>query len=272
MKKQVLNVLLLLLIVSVSWGQGIPAKPNPQRLVNDFAGIMTPEQVSILERKLVAFNDTTSTQIAVVTVSDLGGMDIESYSYELAKSWGIGQQGKNNGVLMLVKPKIGNQRGQARIEVGYGLEGVIPDAIANRIINQDAIPFFKKDDYYGGINQATNNLMKYATGEFTAEKVDGNTGDVDIAVMIVILFVTFFVIFILMKVSSKVKGNTITGDSKKGNDGCLNALLLGLLLSNTGGGGGSRGGSFGGGSGFGGGGFGGFGGGGFGGGGASGSW
>lgn len=272
MKKQVLNVLLILFVVSAAFAQSIPTKPNPPRLVNDFAGIMTPEQISTLESKLVAFNDTTSTQIAVVTVPDLGGMDIESYSYELAKSWGIGQQGKNNGVLMLVKPKIGNQRGQARIEVGYGLEGVIPDAIANRIIDQDAIPFFKNDDYYGGINQATNKLMKYATGEFTAEKGDGNPDDVDFAVIIVILFITFIVIFSLIKASSKIKGDTITGDSKKDNNGCLNALLLGLLISNISGRGGSGGGSFGGGSGFGGGGFGGFGGGGFGGGGASGSW
>lgn len=261
MKKYVLNVLFLLFVVTVA-GQNIPVKPNPPRLVNDFAGVLTPEQMLNLERKLVSFNDSTSTQIAVVTVSDLGGMDIASYSYELAKSWGIGQEGKNNGVLMLVRPKVGNERGQARIEVGYGLEGAIPDAIANRIIDNNAIPFFKVDDYYGGINEATDKLMGYATGEF---KTDAKNVEVNDTYAIIAVVVAMIFVIVLIRLSSKVKGETISGDGKSNKDGCLNALLLGLLVSNIGRGGHSSGG-------FGGGGFGGFGGGGFGGGGASGSW
>ena len=112
-------------------------------------------QVASLETKLVNFDDTTSTQIAIVTVKSLNGYSKEEFTDRIGEKWGVGRKGKDNGVLILIKPKYGNERGQARISVGYGLEGAIPDAIANRIVNYDLIPYFKQGDYYTGLDKAT---------------------------------------------------------------------------------------------------------------------
>ena len=99
-------------------GQDLPQKPYPPRLVNDFAGMLKGNEVNSLENKLVAFNDSTSTQIAIVTVDDLKGYDVADYAQRLAQSWGIGKKGLNNGMLILVKPKTESSRGYVAIEQG----------------------------------------------------------------------------------------------------------------------------------------------------------
>src|SRR5690348_4191991 len=99
---------LLLLIATLTLGpfavlaQDVPPKPEPNRLVNDFAHVMTADQVSALENKLVGYDDSTSNQIAVVTLPTIGDADIEEYSVKLFKAWGIGNKKTNNGVLILV--------------------------------------------------------------------------------------------------------------------------------------------------------------------------
>ena len=100
----ILTLLVVLFSVSVTriFSQDIPDKPVPERLVNDFAGMLKPEDVNILERKLDLFNDSTSTQIAIVIVPTLNGYDKADYAQRLAEKWGIGQKGLNNGVLILV--------------------------------------------------------------------------------------------------------------------------------------------------------------------------
>jgi len=126
------SILLILLIISqiTGYGQTIPARPDPPRLVNDFANILTEAQINQLENKLVYFNDTTSTQIAIVIVNSLDGYDKASYAYEIGEKWGVGQQGFNNGIVILLKPKTESESGEVFIATGYGLEGAIPDAIA----------------------------------------------------------------------------------------------------------------------------------------------
>ncbi len=159
-----------LLLVLLSLGltaraQDIPPVPQPARLVNDLAGILQPQEVEALERKLVAYDDSTSSQIAVVTVPTLGGSDIADYAQKLYETWGIGRKGKNNGVLVLVAL----QERQARIQPGYGLEGAIPDALAKRIISNTIVPAFQQKQYYAGIDRATDQLIALAKGEYKAD-------------------------------------------------------------------------------------------------------
>jgi len=262
-------VLLLLLPGITSISQDIPDRPEPPRLVNDLAGILTPDEVNSLENRLVQFNDTTSTQIAVVTVPSLNGYEKSDFAFRIGEKWGVGQKGKNNGIVVLVKPKYGQERGEAYIAVGYGLEGVIPDAIGKRIVEYEMIPAFKEDDYYGGLDVAVTTLMDLSSGEFTAEDYVKRTEGKPYAIFIPILIL--LVVFFLIR-SGRARSHSIG----KNLPFWTAFWLLGSLGSH-----GNRGnwnhfssgsGPFGGGFGGGGGGFGGFGGGSFGGGGAGGSW
>lgn len=248
--------------------QEIPDKPFPPRLVNDLAAILQPHEIDALEQKLVAYNDSTSTQIAVVTITDLGGYDIADYAQRLAEKWGIGRAGNDNGVIILVKPKMSeSDRGEVNISPGYGLEGVIPDIVCAQIIDYEMIPEFREGNYYRGLDKAAGVLMSLASREFPADQygrqVSSGGG---LGAFLFILFIILLFMFIRSSGGSNQKHIS------------RNGLPLWVLLSmmNSGGsrhsgswGGFSGGRGFGGGSG---GGFGGFGGGSFGGGGASGSW
>jgi len=259
------NLILLLTLVSVEiTAQDLPGKPNPQRLVNDFAGMLKSQEVNALENKLVAFNDSTSTQIAIVTVNDLQGYDVADYAQRLAESWGIGQRGLDNGMLILIKPKTGSSQGYVAIEQGYGLEGAIPDITCAEIIDYEILPAFRNGDYYGGLEKATTTLMALASGEFSADEY-GKSGKDDLSDLTP--FIIFIIILIIVMFMRSSGGKNQKHISDKG-------LPLWMLLSMMNSGRNSHGGSWGGfsGGGGGGGGFGGFGGGSFGGGGASGSW
>ncbi|MCF8233654.1 MAG: TPM domain-containing protein [Bacteroidales bacterium] len=268
----VLGVTLMALTITVRAQEDIPDQPKPPRMVVDFADILTDAEENVLERKLVAFNDTTSNQIAIVSVNSLGRYDITQYAYRLATKWGIGREKYNNGVLVLIKPKEGTGKGEANIEVGKGLEAAIPDITANRIIDFEMIPSFKEENYYEGINKAVNILMGLAAKEISSDEYldkTGGRGGFPVGAIFPILF--FIIIFVLF---SRKRSKYYTEGGRRGdNSGLWTALFLGSMM----GGGRSHGGwgNFSGGSGSfggGGGGFGGFGGGGFGGGGASGSW
>jgi len=244
-----------------------PARPEPPRLVNDFAGLLSAEQQASLENKLVGFNLKTSTQIAIVTVKSLSGYDPGDYASKLAEKWGIGQKGKNNGILILVKPKLANEKGEVYVEVGYGLEAVVPDAVASQaLIRGELLPAFKQDDYFKGLDRSTDVLISLTSGEFTADQYvkavnkKGKSGGIGGFALIMIILV---IIFLFKRGGSNSRGI-----------GTTQSFLGGMLLGNMLGGShsGSWGGFSGGGGSSGGGGFGGFGGGSFGGGGAGGSW
>lgn len=265
------TVLLLILISSGISSQDLPERPNPPRLVNDFAHMLSSKEVRALEQKLVLFNDSTSTQIAIVTVPDLSGYDKSDYAQRLGEKWGIGQRGSDNGILVIVKPKTAASNGEVFIAPGYGVEGVVPDIVAGEIVDYEILPAFRTEDYYDGLDRATNTLMSLVRGEFTAEqyanspKKKAGTGSAG-----GLVFIIMFIIFITI-ISKR------SGGSNRRNISTSGGLPLWLLLGALGSGGSHRGswGGFSGGGGFGGGGgggFGGFGGGGFGGGGAGGSW
>ena len=252
-----LPILFCLLLVLLTFGTTLkaqlPSPPNPPRLVNDYTGTLTAHQVNVLEHKLVAYNDSTSTQILVLLVDDLQGYSVEQYATEIGHSWGVGQKDKNNGAVILVKPKKGSERGQVNINTGYGIEEYVTDATAKRIIEKEMIPAFKEDDYYTGIDNAVNVIMDLCSGKFTQDEY---TSDDGFPLWLIILFIIAIVI-ILSKFSDN-NGQSYTGGGHR--------TIWIPMGGGFGGGFGSSGGGFGGG------GFGGFGGGGFGGGGASGSW
>ncbi len=225
--------------------------------MNDYAGVLSASEAQSLENKLVAFNDSTSNQIAVVIVNDLQGFDRSDFAYRVAKDWGVGQGDFNNGILVLVKTKTESSSGQVFIATGYGLEGAIPDIACADIIDKEILPRFRDNDYYGGLDAGTNVLMALAAGEYSYDSY--GRGSSPAAVPGIVIFI-IIIIFIVL-VSSGSSNNKHLRKNGSGN------LPLWLLLSMMGGGrshGGSWGGFSGGGGGSsGGGGFGGLGGGGF---------
>lgn len=240
----------------------IPEAPNPPRLVNDFAGLYTPEQRAELERFLVMVDDSTSNQICVVTVKDLGGMDKADFATQLGNKWGVGGKKFNNGIVFLIKPKTAAERGEVFIATGYGLEGVLPDATCSRIIREITIPQFKQNNYYDGTAETVTYLYRVVKGEISVprEKKSNKSHLIFIALIVVV--------FIIVVASKKRNGNDDNNNSDGGHTTFgSSAPWLFMGGSSLGGGHSSSrgGGSFGGD-------FGGFGGGGFGGGGAGGSW
>ena len=189
MKRSVL--IFFICITSFLQAQDLPEPMRPKRIVNDFTQLFSPQQQQALEQKLRNFNDTSSTQIAIVTVPTLQGYAPSDYAQRLAEKWGVGQKGKDNGVLLLIKPKSRTEKGQVAIAVGYGLEGVIPDAIASRIIRNEIIPEFQQNNYYRGINKATDVLMQLAGGEFTAEQYARKNGNGSAEVIIIPILILF---------------------------------------------------------------------------------
>lgn len=210
MTKKLLNLLLFLgLLLGTlvpAYSQDIPDPPSPPRLVNDLAGILNPGDAELLERKLVAFNDSSSTQIAVVIVPSLNGYDKMDFTYRLAEKWGVGQKGKNNGVVIMVKPKTASEKGEAFIASGYGLEGVLPDAICKRIVDNEMIPYFRTGDYYGGIDAAANTVMSLVKGEFTANQYAKGKKSAPFAVVIPLIIMA--IVFLLIR-STRARSQSI---------------------------------------------------------------
>ena len=197
MKKILITLLAIFSLTAVLNAQ-IPERPNPPRLVNDFAGVLSKNEFSNLEETLESFARQTSTQIVVVTVADFDGQDKAEYAFDLGEKWGVGQKGKDNGIVVLLKPKTGNSRGEVFVASGYGLEGVLPDAIINRdVVDNEMIPRFKQNDYYGGLAAGLDVIMSITRGEYTAEqyKEKVEAGGAAGIPFVFIIFILMFVLF-----------------------------------------------------------------------------
>ena len=279
----------LLLLVGSAMGATIPVPPLTAR-VTDQTGTLDAGQMQALEAKLAAFERSKGSQIAVLMMPTTGDETIEQYALRVVDAWKIGRKGVNDGLLLLVA----KDDRKARIEVEYGLEGVIPDAIANRIIDEDLTPKFRTGDFAGGLNAAVDRMIGLVNGEplpppkpersFEGKPRDGN------APFITALFVFFILRAVFGGVSAFLRGVVAGGAVGlvlflfgAGLLFAIGASVLAFFFALPSGGGGrySGGGGWGGfgGGGFGGGSSGGFGGGGFsggggmsGGGGASGGW
>jgi uncharacterized protein len=255
MKKPIL-FLLLVFLTTLGFAQDFPAKPS--KLVNDYTGSLSAAQIQHLEDKLVAFDDSTSIQIAIAVIKSVGEYDINEYALELGRHWGVGSK-KNTGVMILVA--LGDRK--VSIQSGYGLEGALPDVYAKRIIENDIKPYFKAGDYYSGLESGTNAIISYTKGEYKNDKPKKVNKDAGAAIPIIIIIIIIIVIIIR-------KGGGGSGSQVIGSRGVADTLFWSMLLGSAMGG--RSGGGFGGGGSSGGGGFGGFGGGSFGGGGSSGDW
>ena len=220
-----------------------PKVPQLKNWVTDLTNTLTAEQLNILDYRLKTFQDSTSNQIVALIIPTLNDYPLEDYSYDVAHQNKIGTKAHDNGILLLV---VKNDK-KIRIEVGYGLEGALPDALSSSIIRNVIIPYFRKDEYYAGITAGINTIISAVKGEYKAERKP-ESKDKGIPNLFPFFIIIFFLIRFLFR-----------GGRRKGG---------GFIFFPGGFGGGSSGGSFGGG------GFGGFSGGGgsFGGGGASGSW
>lgn len=260
------RLFILLSLVSALLGilaeaRAAPAFPPLAGRVTDAAGLLPPDTRARLEAELKTLEDTTTTQLVVATVPSLDGLEIEDYGYQLGRHWGIGQKDSSNGAILLVAP---NER-RVRIEVGYGLEGVLTDAMTSQLIRRTIIPSFKAGDMAGGVEAGAQELIRLlqlppeeaAALAASAARTKDTENPNPVAVLVWVLII---LLWIFVATARGKRGRA------RGSD----------IIWGAGVGGGWSGGSGWGGGGFGGGGFGGggFGGGGgsFGGGGSSGSW
>ena len=268
MKKIILSFILISLIPSFAAAQDIPDPMQPPRMVNDFSGLLNENANRQLEARLQEFYYQTSNQIYIVILDDLDGYDIAGFSFLLGEQWGIGTKGKDNGILILMNPSPDRQHGDVFIASGYGLEAVVPDASANRIVDFDMIPHFRELDYYGGLDAGASTIMDLTRGEYTMDEYLQKRSESSPMEGIIVM-----IIFISVVLSIFGRSRSRRQYSMGRNVPLWAALFLasGAGRSHSGSFGNFSSGS-GGFGGFGGGGFGGGGGGGFGGGGAGGSW
>ena len=240
----------------------VPQRPSPPRLYNDFTkgrNFLTTEQASYLEGKLVAYNDSTSSQVTIVIVEDLKGYDANEYATALGRKWGVGGQQFNNGIVVLISTGGGDGNRDAYIATGYGLEGAVPDITAKQIIENELIPEFREGNYYSGLNKTVDAIIKAAAGEYKAPQGYGKRKGLSPGKIFLLVIIIWIILGIVGRGGGKGGGYA----SRRGYRGFWGPTLGGGL-GGFGGGGWSGGG--------GGGGFGGFGGGSFGGGGAGGKW
>ena len=245
--------------------QGLAPIPELKTRVTDDAGMLRDDERAALENVLAEYEQTKGTQIAVLTVSSTAPEVIEQYGIRVAEAWKIGRKGTADGVILIVAKDNPKDLRRLRIEVGKGLEGAIPDAIAKRILDEDIAPHFRQNDYYGGLVAGINRIKGVLEGEALPaprrnESAQGASGGFPI-----ILIVLFIGVMLLSRLGRRRQVTYLSGNRGFGGVGpAIIGSLLGSALGRRGGGGG----------GFGGGGGGGFSGGGgdFGGGGASGNW
>lgn len=275
----------LALITLAPFSLAAPVLPSaPNGYVLDEAGVLSAETEAALQTQLTQLQADTTTQIAVATLSTLQDYPIEQYSIELAREWGIGQEGNDNGALLLIvkKDEAAGINGEVRIEVGYGLEGVLTDIQSDLIIENVMIPYLAQGDYDTAVLEGVKSMDSVARGEeFTATTPKANTEDIIFALVFFVLSFGWVLLSFLSSSKSWWIGGVfggLIGVIFMGVAGLIGGGIIGLIIDYIAStylfgkikpprGGGGRFGGFGGGSS---GGFGGFGGGGFGGGGASG--
>jgi uncharacterized protein len=196
-----LYILCLLLSVQAV-AQVIPPRPNPPRLVNDFANVLSASEKENLERKLVQFDDSTGSQVAVVIVKSLEGYTVEETAHGILRNWSVGQKGKNNGVVILAAL----EDRKINIQTGYGMEGVLPDLVCKRIITKHIIPAFKQQRYYEGLDAATTSIIEISKNEYKADDLGQSAGG-DIWIFAIMIFI--FLIFIMISMRRQRQRGTI---------------------------------------------------------------
>ncbi len=188
-------ILLLLLLVQAGRivAQNIPARPDPPRLVNDFADMLSPSEEQQLEQKLDAYADSTSTQIAIVTITTLEGAPVQEYAAQLGYKWGVGQKDKHNGVVILIS----KQDRKGFIATGYGVEDGLNANICKQIYQTVLVPELKNGNYYAAFDATTNSIFDVLAGKFVNENPSSSDNEGSVLVPILI-FIAVFIFIIIM--------------------------------------------------------------------------
>lgn len=260
LKKTSASIIIVLFSAFVSFAQtdGIPDRPSPPRLVNNFSkefpDFLSEQEESQLEKKLEDFANQTSNQIVIVIDDELAGLEPFDYATRLGQKWGVGQGKSDNGIVIVIKPTGGQGHRKYFIAPGYGLQGAIPDLTCRQIEENELVPNLKSGKYYDALDKTTDVLMSLAKGEYNSDAYGKKHSKRRIPLGVIIPLI-FIILFIILR-SSK-------GGGGRGGLSIGTGFFLGSMMGGGrgfGGGGGSSGG------------FGGFGGGGFGGGGSGGDW
>ncbi|MCR4426348.1 MAG: TPM domain-containing protein [Firmicutes bacterium] len=189
-------VLLMLAVSTAGLAEPVyPGRPSPPRLMNDLARMLTPAERDQIEAKLLALESATGVQFAVVVVRDLGGVSVEEYAVRLFEEWGIGERASDNGLLLLIS----EQDRAVRFEVGYGLEGDLPDGLVGRIMDETLLPNFRRGDYARGILEAISAVERRLTGETSPlpaqpSATSGLSPDEAAAIVFVVIVVVIMVL------------------------------------------------------------------------------
>ena len=214
--------------------------PKLEARVNDYAGVLTPERAKAIENQLAAHERSTGQQFALLTVKSLEGDAIEDFSIRVAEAWQLGNKERDDGLVLIVVPA----ERKVRIEVGYGLEGAIPDIYANRVIAEYLTPKFRTGDFYGGIDEATMALAKLIDGEALPEPLappsgaSGHAADPNMPLALIVAFVVGQLVAGLWRRRSRVRslvaGGAAAGVAALVGPGILTAAIAGfaaLVLS-----------------------------------------
>jgi uncharacterized protein len=193
MKNQPRGQLFFLLAMVIVGNQLVfgvePIPPKPRQYVTDAAGVLSAQLVAALNQRLEAFERETSNQVIVATFPKIpDGYALEDFTQRTAEAWGVGQSKDDNGVVLFVFP---NDRA-TRIEVGYGLEGAVPDAIAKRIIQNELLPAFRAGDFNVGISRGVNAILQATRGEYRGSgrtNADADAEDADGSSLVFFLFI-----------------------------------------------------------------------------------
>jgi uncharacterized protein len=195
LERTVMHKLRLIFSLIIFLGAGIllqakDVPPVTKSFVNDYANVLSANDKQYLEQKLKGYFDSTSTQIVIVLENSLDGDDLFQYSQRLAQTWGIGEKGKNNG--LLIYAAIADR--QLQIQVGYGLEGAITDALTGRVRRNNMNPAFKQQQYAVGLDEATTIFMQAASGEFVNDR-DASKQKAPSAIIIFIIIIAIIFLF-----------------------------------------------------------------------------
>ncbi len=196
------SVLAVCLFVILPSAKALQIPKSPDGYVTDRAGLLSSSAKADLEALLRSFEEKTSNQVVVAIFPSLESESLEDFSIRLAETWKIGQKGRDNGVIFLIFP----QDRQMRIEVGYGLEGVLTDAVSGQIIRQIVAPYFRKGDYEGGISAGVNAIFQATQGEFKA--IPGKDSANDFAKILILLMVLFFLHFWIRMNAFGIRGGS----------------------------------------------------------------
>lgn len=189
------TILLLLLVFAMQVSaEDLPVPEKPADWVNDYAGVFSQEENRQLSQKLNLFQFNNSTQIFVVTIDNNDGYPASMLAPMIGEKWGIGQEGKDNGILILLDMEAKD----VFISTGYGVEEFVTDALSKRIIENEIIPAFKQGDFYGGVNAATDVLIGLLEGKFTPDEYREQTSGSEVGSAIggiIFMLIIFFAIF-----------------------------------------------------------------------------